>query len=214
MNLIRQGLKKPYYFLTHMPNDYHSALVGSKPIEAKPIQFARIASGIAFVHDMANGWPELMDRADVIYSDLPWTQGYILFHDRAKRRVQMPYTDFIAHVGSILAGIKAPAIMITGKHAIALLMPNEYMPITLNGDPAVACLWRIGVNQLENISTETDLLRYLSRVYKCIGDPFCGYGRAGRIFAQAGKQFVMSDLNSVCIGYIAEHGAMWHENIP
>ncbi len=55
-----------------------------------------------------------------------------------------------------------------------------------------------------------DRIRYLfdefPNVVACISG---GYGRAGRIFYEAGKRFVMSDYNASCIGHIAKEWQMW-----
>lgn len=174
-----------------------------------PVQFSRLKSGIAFVHDMANGWPEAMNKADVIYADIPWMHGYLKFYERAGRQAKTNYIGFLKNVGMMLRRIDIPAVIITGKHAIHYLAPFEYMPIRLNGDPSNACLWRITPDQFDNPKTEYDILNQLVKFYRCIGDPFCGYGRSGRVFAQAGRRFIMSDLNPWCIGYIAKEGDKW-----
>lgn len=192
-----------------MDYPYHSALAKAKPIRSKASNFCRVNSGIAFVHDMANGWPNTMDKADVIYSDLPWMHGYIPFYERAGKRIKIAYPDFITRVGVMISKLKVPIIMVTGRHAIKYLKPSEYLPIKLNGDQANACLWNITPARLNYPKTELEILNQLARLYKCIGDPFCGYGRSGRIFAQAGRVFIMSDINPKCIGYISEKGNEW-----
>jgi hypothetical protein len=49
-----------------------------------------------------------------------------------------------------------------------------------------------------------DLLHYVARYHSCIGDFCCGYGQSARIFRSEGKQFVCSDFNASCIGFIRE----------
>jgi hypothetical protein len=53
------------------------------------------------------------------------------------------------------------------------------------------------------------MLHAIAQRYDTVGDPCCGYGRAGRFFLRAGKRAVLSDFDPHCIGYIAEHAGGW-----
>ena len=188
-----------------MSKDYHSAL-------GEPGRWPRLTAfagkyGVAYQADLNLGIPVVMLKADVWYSDLPWRDGYAKFGDRAGIEQAMPYGELIARIGEEAQAFGKPVCFITGKHAVKLLQPQAVAQATLNGGSAVACLW--GMPAWEGVRDAEEIIKGLATKHECVGDFCCGYGRAGRIFAQAGKQYIMSDLNPECIGYIAKHEGEW-----
>jgi len=187
-------------------NDYHTALRSDNNRWPRLDRFKGIY-GIAFQADINNGIPIAMHEADVWYSDIPWRDGYKKFSDRAGIEQIRPYTELLERLGREIMEISRPTVLITGKHAVRYLLPESTVKVILNGSSAVACLWgRFSFNGMLNT---VDILKSLACEYQCIGDFCCGYGRAGKIFAQAGKRYVMSDLNPECVGYIAAHERGW-----
>jgi len=187
-------------------SDYHSAL-GDKMTHWPRLDRFQGIHGVAFQADLNHGIPIAMYEADVWYSDLPWRDGYTKFADRAGIKQAMPYTELLERIGKEIRDIGRPTVLITGKHAVRYLKPETTAEVTLNGGSAVACLWnrRSWPGAVDTVA----LLKYLASEYQCVGDFCCGYGRAGRIFVQAGKRYVMSDLNPECVGYIAVHEGEW-----
>jgi hypothetical protein len=187
-------------------SDYHTALAGQHQRWPALDRF-ECAAGVAFRHDLTQGLPVEFDQADVLYADLPWRQGWDTFAQRAGTAQRGGYNAAMRGIGGLLRACNKPAVMVTGKHAQAALAPDSVAPVRLNGGDAVACLW--GVPPWRHRLDASDLLADLAGQYRCVGDPCCGYGRAGRLFAQRGRRFVLSDLNPECIGYIAAHAAGW-----
>ena len=187
-------------------SDYHTALgndVGRWP----RLECHDGKHGVTYASDLNLGIPVVMYQADVWYSDLPWRDGYTKFADRAGVQQARPYSELLERLGKEIRENGPPTVLITGKHAIRHLIPEAVAEATLNGGSAVACLW--GFPAWEGVRDAEDILRELARAHNCVGDFCCGYGRAGRVFAQAGKRYVMSDLNPECVGYIAAHEGEW-----
>ena len=185
--------------------DYHSALraTGDYP---KVSEFVG-DRGIAFQHDLAKGFPARMLAADVLYSDLPWRDGYTKFHTRAGVTPAEPYYELLGRVANAIRSVGRPAVMITGRHACATLKPDSIADATLNSDGVFACLW--GMPAWTGRRDAKEILRRLAVQYQCVGDFCCGYGRAGWTFSGHKKRYILSDINASCIGYIAEHAKEW-----
>ena len=187
-----------------MRQDYHSAHYP----EAKAAARTGYASprGIALVHDVTSGpLPSDYQNCDVFYMDPPWRSGYDTFAARAGVLVP-PYHDFMdALVHAIPPDV--PAVVVTGRHAAMHFGPKfRPFPVQLNEHAAVA--YSRGFDASEAVNTE-QVGRRLAATYQRVGDPCCGYGNAARWFVEAGKRFVVSDINPSCIGYIAEHEKGW-----
>ena len=187
-----------------MRTDYHSAHYPEQPATARHGYSS--LRGIALVHDVIDGpLPTDYQRCDVFYTDPPWQSGYDEFAARAGTLVP-PYAEFMrALVAAIPNGV--PAVFVTGRHADRYF-PNHYLrfPVRLNEHAAVAYAYGL---DLTGCATAEDIGRKLAANYNRVGDPCCGYGNAARWFVQAGKRFVVSDINPRCIGYIAKHEAAW-----
>ncbi len=80
------------------------------------------------------------------------------------------------------------------------------MPVAAK-QPAVAYVYNAGFTP-EWDGTD-QLLDYLAARFDRVGDFCAGYGWVPRAFARAGKTFVASDVNPLCIGYIAAHAEEW-----
>lgn len=186
---------------------YHTAL-GDRYEEFPATDRVEHALGVAFVHDLAGGIPEeMVNGADVFYADVPWAAGYEKFASRAGVPQKLKYRDFVGKLGKEIRLVGKPAAIVTGKHAVRQFAPDATAEVSLNGDNAVACLWRI-TPWAGRITTEM-LIKTLAKRFNCVGDFCCGYGRSGRIFVQNGKTFIMSDLNAACIGHIKHNIRHW-----
>lgn len=195
-----------------MREPYHTALARGRQVEAKPVHHWSDARGnLAVRRGLTDGL--LLDPfPDVVYADLPWKAGYEEFAARAGYPVP-PFAEFMvaAHVEARrYAARGGVCLWVTGaSHVKAYLKPDQIIPVTLNKDRAVVAVYgQPRVTLIENEHT-TSLLERLATVYSRVLDPCCGYGRAGRIFAQAGKNFTMSDTNAICVGHIAQHAHEW-----
>ena len=164
---------------------------------------------MAFVWDANKGFPPVMlSMADVLYLEPPWKHGYNAFHEWAGVKPAVAWEAMMKRIGVGLAFISKPAIVVAGKTALKYLQPDTARPALLNGGRCYVAAWRRPVFDDAAIDTE-DVIRSLAKSYNVVGDPACGYGRSGRLFVEAGKRYVMSDVSARCIGYIAAHEAGW-----
>jgi hypothetical protein len=187
------------------------------PGSAAPVQRIKIGKSVAFVADICTGLPAEFASCDILYSEIAWERTFARFAERAG--VPASYDSYITAVAQIaqnaLGGKAPPVILICGKSALKHLpTPTARMDVNLNtGGPfiAVAVTVSFGAKlprvterhkNWTNVDTES-LLRALAKKYDRVGDFSCGYGNTGLVFANAGKTFVMSDMNAECIGHIA-----------
>ena len=187
-----------------MRDDYHSAHYPEQNIDTRDGYVS--PNGIALVHDVTSGpLPSEYRRCDVFYTDPPWKSGYDVFASRVGVLVPT-YHDFME---ALIAAIPkdAPAVLVTGRHAAMHFGPEfRPFPVRLNEHDAVAYSRGIDASGMTKADEVGD---YLAGTYECVGDPCCGYGNAARWFVQAGKRYVVSDINPRCIGYIAAHERGW-----
>jgi hypothetical protein len=167
---------------------------------------------VAFTHDLLTDGPLPADyeHADVLVSDLPWRVGFDTFNQRAGITDDRTYGECMAAVAELVEGTAVPVYLVTGKHALAYLPePATTLPMMLNQDEAIAICYRPGDEADGRYRNTWEFLDALARRYGTAGDPCCGYGRTARVFLQAGRSAVVSDMNPLCIGYIAEHAGGW-----
>jgi len=196
---------------------YHSSL--KEPARAPAVQRADVHGSVALVADLACGLPPEFASCDLLYTEAAWEYGYERFVQRAGGGSDYP--AYFEALRALATDGKQPLVLVCGKRALkGLPDPKDSELVNINSGgtfvaEAVAVAFRCKLPKVTkrhegwlNLDTE-NLLRALARKYHRVGDPSCGYGNTGRIFAEHGRTFVMSDLNPTCIGYIAEHAGEW-----
>jgi hypothetical protein len=198
--------------------DYHTAhkspVAGQHPVDRFDTTGAYAGRLSTFVHDIATGiLPADYLRCDVLVTDLPWRNGFDEFNRRAGLADGRSYLGFMRAVSAIVkgdTGAACPTYLITGRHALAYLpAPDVVLPMRLNQDDAVAIGYRPGAEAFADYGDSREFIRALADIYDCAGDFCCGYGRTARFFLRAGKAAVASDVNALCVGYVADHARGW-----
>jgi hypothetical protein len=193
-----------------MSKDYFSAL--DPVIKSYPdIERFEGRSGIAFRADLFGDLPGEYLKADVIYAEIPWKDGFTIFNERAQKNFDMRYEDLLSRVKAWVDALNKPTIILCGKLALRHLQPKEISFTKIRGANALACLWNYPT--WEGIKISDEIMRDLSQSFNTVGDFCCGYGRTGRAFVRANKRYILSDYNGECIGYIAQNESQWYENI-
>lgn len=188
---------------------YHTALA-QPAASAEPRDWWAMAGCTAFQHDVMDGLPEEFADASLIYSEIPWADGHEEFASRAGVLIPPPYNEWLYRLNCLLAASDKPWVLVGGYGMIRHLGCEWIKPVALNGSQAVAVGARLP-SPPEDCKDAVDVIDWLSSnpVYAIVADPCCGFGRAARIFAEAGKLFVVSDINPRCIGHIAEEAPAW-----
>lgn len=202
--------------LVNRANDadpYHSALhrsdLASLPTSRlPPLQRYDLAEDHARVWDITDGKPPVeYDDCDVLYADIPWGQGHDIFQARNPEARRIAYAEFMEALNALVLSEGKPAFIVAGaSHKPWLRAPYATVQSKLNGAPCVVYCYNAAASPCE---TTVDLLKSLAVRYSRIGDFCAGYGRAGRIFAQAGKAWTLSDNDPRCIQYIAMNAPGW-----
>jgi len=195
-----------------MSDPYHSARLPELPglPSADPAVVHRFGPSLAFVHELTRaGLPLAYDDCDVFYTEMAWQAGYDTFMTRAG----LGGREFRRYVDALAWAVErspVPFYLVTGKAILRRLpKPAVVAEGTLRKGGCVIAVYK---TDAPLPATETRaLLAGLAMRHARVGDPCCGYGTAGRIFAQHGKAFVLSDVNPRCIGYVAAHAARWKQ---
>lgn len=199
----------------HLP--YHSATHFHSVEEAEPLDRWVSADGKreAFAHDFADTLvlPSEFDRCDVLYAEPPWPHGWKVFYDRADIEMKVPYNVFLNACSRALKDSGKPGLMICAMDYRVQLMcaPPTFTTQSAVLTPSRPCalLWYNVEPPKLQLRTNTDVIRWLAQEYECVGDFTSGYGYTGRLFSEAGKSWVLSDLDPRCIGYIAANAESW-----
>lgn len=185
-----------------MKHHYHSAL--KKEVEGLPsLAFHTSNGNMVFQHDISKGVPLDYDQCDVIYTEPAWRDGYELFLDRAGAE-NTSYLEYVVRMADFIGHTRTPIYMIVGKHVIKEFpKPVNIAPIKLHGYTTYLCVWND--KQQVNGITNYDVIKQLSGIYDIVGDFNAGYGNTAKIFQDAGKKFICSDINGKCVYYIAKN---------
>lgn len=175
---------------------YHSAL--DPDLAADKISGFSRENGHGFVHDImaADYLPDAYQECDVLYGDPPWKTGYKVFTERCCIKEPPSFDTFMFHVVDLIERTELPAVMVVGKQAAKYFDGWTAVPTRLQRFDAIAYYW-----QLKPVPTPTaaGILEGLAKRFDCVGDFFAGYGSAARAFTFAGKRFIVSDCNPVCL---------------
>jgi hypothetical protein len=187
---------------------YHSALYN--PIRYKKAQSFEIGKSRAFVWDIFSEIPKI--DADIIYLETAWYKGYDIYQKRAGNETKKTYGDYLDRINEIIVLSGLPAIVITGKHAVPHFKNNTglFHGNYLHDYPCVAIAYNAEIpEKVANVVS----IEYLAERYNKVWDFNCGYGLTGKIFAEAGKEFILTDINPECIGFIEAHAREWRHHV-
>lgn len=162
---------------------------------------AASARGAVFAHaverPLTADQVAVIERCGCIYCELPWPQGWPVFHERAEVAPVGSYADYVGAVRGLLGRFKKPAFIVCAKSAAMVLAQYPIQPIDLNGGRA----WLAAsyVEEVPDARTTEALLAWLGGRYPSVYDFGCGYGNALHGFGF----FVGSDIDGKCLDYIS-----------
>ena len=189
---------------------YHSAYNEEENLES--IERFENEMIVALRHDVRQPLPEEFNSCDLLYTEPPWKAGFERFNKRAGVSGGT-FRDLMLTLAGVLYEAPVPAVMVCSPTVLnELPTRTDEMPVLLNGAAdARMCGWGLSFETLrENgVRTQIDALTLFAEEYSKVGDPMCGYGDAGKVFAAAGKGSVLSDYNGKCIAYIRDHYPDW-----
>lgn len=188
---------------------YYSALDKTdKAASYPPMQRAEFNNGVAFRADIMewDSFKHEFDKCDLLYTEMPWRAGHDEFYARASRLPLGDYDEMLKQVSSIIEENRSTkaVVMVCGKSfASKLPKPDFTTPTMLHDYPALVLIY----NHVGSLNTDTNytIIDSLAKEYYCVGDFMAGFGNTGQIFAKHNKDFVLSELNPRCIGYMSEN---------
>ncbi len=187
-----------------MKAPYHSALHPALDVQGE-LDYYEASGSVVFCHDLTRGVQPLYQRADAIYSEPAWKDGYALFMARAGADTDASYAGYLRYLAAIDSAVKklkVPSYITLGKHMLKYLKPERVQPIRLHGYEALLGAWN--VDELPELKTNEDAIAHVAERYGCVLDFSCGYGNLARAMWTRGKRFVCSDINARCVYYVAK----------
>ncbi len=186
-----------------MSKTYHSALHAELDVPGTLGEYSADES-VVFAHDLTHGAHSHYRRAEAIYSEPAWKDGYAKFIERADADTDPTYAGFLRYLHSIkmiIYELGVPAYIIMGKHMVKYLKPAHTRSVMLHG---YECLLGIyNTSEIPEGHTNDDVLDWVADNYDCVLDFSCGYGNVARAMSKRGKHFICSDINPKCIYYVA-----------
>lgn len=185
---------------------YHTALKREN-INVPYVELFEQDGDIAFKSDIVkNGLDMRYNTCDLLWAEIPWRAGHEKFNSRAGKTGE-DYKEFMFALQQIVIENNKPMVIVCSKTEVKNLFAEKVVDITLNGYPAKAILYngadlQIGLDYREAYEV-------MAKRYNRVGDFCCGYGNIGMVFKKHGKNFVMGDINGLCIGYIQENYKYW-----
>jgi len=188
---------------------YHSALAAGKLEEGAPLAEPYCENEcwvmVWDVNDRAI--PDPYHRCDLLYAEPSWPAGLKNFDARAGVETSS-FRDYALSVRHIIETLNVPTVMFVGAQAQRLLpIPDYSIEADLNGNLTPVCFWN---GAMASGASNKDIIRDLAQHYNVVGDFCCGYGTTGRLFKEAGREFVMSDYNAQVCGYVAANMDGWN----
>jgi len=188
---------------------YHTALFDPQ-VEPAPREYWAAGRNYAFVHDLSDGIPPEFGEADLIYAEVPWKDGFHTFGERAGVRQKVSYAEWAFRLSAGLIRLGKPFVLVGGAAMSRHMAWEWFRRVDLNGSVSAAIGAGLPPPPDEIRDAETLILHLAGNpLFLTVGDPCCGFGRTLRIFMQAGKFAIGSDLNPRCIGYIADNASKW-----
>ncbi len=180
---------------------YHSALQ-REHFSKEETQYT-FDGNSALYHDISNNLPTQFNKCDVLYSEIAWSSGHKKFNNRAESNTS--YLNYISGIYRLIMTNQKPILIIGGKKDLRLLPQNynQIIDTKINGGVAYLAVYNfVYAGPTDN---NFEVVKFLAKAFNCVGDFCCGYGNTSKIFYEAGKNFVVSDYNKKCIGYIKQH---------
>lgn len=193
--------------MSEYTDKYHSALEPSTDVPHEAIDYYEAPDGsVMFQHDILGGVAEPFSRANVVYTEPAWRQGYERFMQRADAKNIPGFDAYMGMQERVIRELDIPAYMIGGANTLHYIDPDDAHEIyfEFHDCDAWAFLWNNPEYDPYDVDTVVDVLYTMRENYNWALDFNCGQGRTARAMHDAGKQFVCSDVNGRVINQIAQ----------
>ena len=189
---------------------YHSALKGGTIENAQPLQRFVYGNSLAFAYDVFDPLPSEFDACDFFYMEPPYPAGVKVFDERMGISGRT-YSDLAKRISQFIDSTNKPVVMPMSKTVIKHYpKPTQEFEVDFTHSvktfKTMVYVWNtkyVWSTQLAEPKTTEEVLVRLLNTHKCVGDLFCGYGKTAQIAVDQGKDFVVSDYNPSCIGFIS-----------
>jgi hypothetical protein len=176
---------------------YHSALKDDLEIDHE-LDYYESGGSISIKHNIEDGPHHVFSRADVIYAEPAWRDGYEKFMLRAGATGD--FKKYLVCISNVILALDIAAYIVMGRHMKRQLAPDLTMPIKLHGYKCLLGIWKADAIEAK---TNYDAVNHIASEYSCMLDFCCGYGNTAVAAKNHNKRFVCSDVNRKCIYYIA-----------
>jgi hypothetical protein len=174
---------------------YHSALKDELEIDSKLDHYTNNGNEV-FAWDITQGIHDSFWRADAIYSEPSWRDGYTRFMQRAGKQ-NGEFKEYLCAIADAIGQLQMPTYVLIGKHMLKALHPPTVIGVRIHGYGALAGIWN--AESPTSIIDAEDLCQFVCMKYETVLDFCCGYGNV----AKYARRFVCSDVNRKCVYYVA-----------
>jgi hypothetical protein len=181
---------------------YHSALHDELDITKELGSFKSKGSRV-FKHDITKAIPKCFLKAEAVYSEPSWQQGYSVFQNRAGLK-DSTFQDYLACIKKTIEYLHKPTFLVMGKHMTKILNPKFCVPVKLHKWDCLLGIWNTKTLIKRKSLTVDGVLDYISDTYDIVADFSCGYGSLAGAMISKNKKFICSDINGKCVYYIAK----------
>lgn len=175
---------------------YHSALQ-EELSNLKELDSYQNNGNTVFQYDINNGYNNIFDKADCIYIEPAWRDGYYKFAKRAGV-FNAEFNDYLDNIREVIVKFNKPSFVVMGKHMIKRLAPDYTIQIKLHGYGCYVGVYNSNING--EFKTNYDFMEYISTKFNKVLDFCCGYGNTLKYF----KSFIACDINKKCVYCVAK----------
>lgn len=177
---------------------YHSALKEEELIAGELSEWSADGS-VVFEWDITRGVHPYFRRADALYSEPSWRQGYPKFLKRAGADGSSDFSEYLAMLQRVIFELALPSYVVMGKHMFKALAPPLTAPVDIHGYGGLVGVWNAETPP-ETVADIDTLVNWVCEQHETVLDPCCGYGNV----ATHAQRFVCADINRKCVYYIAK----------
>jgi hypothetical protein len=158
--------------------------------------------GIVFYHDMTKEMTErqfdMVQKADCLYCEIPWSRGYENFFERAGEPMESTHRQYLECIRAFIDLTGKPAFLICSHRDAIVLRADLITSTELNGERVVLAVRNYDDYMPHGFLDNHDLLRWLGTTFHACFDFGCGYGNTFRYFSYT----IGCDIDTKCLDYI------------
>lgn len=183
---------------------YHTAVGTYQTKQYTPLDGIYRSDNItAFTWDACRGYHDAFGKADCIYIEPSWLNGYKKFIAGTEAQ-NTTYKNYLDGIKQIIYKLNVPTFCLCGSQVCKMLKPDVIHAIdfVFHNSKTEMAIWN--VSEPLPFHTEVEAREWVCDKYNCILDFSCGYGIIAEPVLSHNKKAILTDINPDCIRYIVD----------